>query len=112
MLPLDIKEDDFPQISEIWRNGPYQLEVVVEQPEESHRSREIKVTARENIRTGAIPRFYAIYEEKIRVNDADGNTREVWASTRYPWETGDTAEACLRGALRWIDEEAAKKPAS
>jgi hypothetical protein len=102
MANLDIGESDFPEITEIWRTGPNVIVVSVNGTSKRPERHVVRITARENIRSGATPGYFAAYEEQVTITDANGTPREVWAETDYPWQDGDTAEDCLKAALIWV----------
>jgi hypothetical protein len=102
MTNLDIEESDFPEITEIWRTGPNQIVVSVSGTSKRPQRHVVRVTARENIRSGATPRYFAAYEQQVTITDANGTAREVWAEADYPWQDGQTAERCLKAALIWV----------
>ena len=95
---IRIEDDDFPSLLEIWGESDQVLIVLTA----DHRY--VRVSARRNIRSGAAPSYFAYCEERQRIGDPDRGP-EVWVDVHYPWQDGATAEACLQGALRWVDSE-------
>ncbi|ATW24174.1 hypothetical protein [Candidatus Formimonas warabiya] len=95
-MPICVSREDYPNITEIWGHG--ENTIVVNTTD----GRRVKITAAHNIRSGAIPNYYADYEE-VREIEIDGETLEVWVDAHYPWQDGDTVEDCLLGALVWVN---------
>lgn len=99
---LGIGDDDFPEITEIWRTGPNEIVVSVSGTRKRPDRHVVRVVARENIRSGATPGYFAAYEQQVTITDAAGTSHEVWAEAEYPWQDGETVEDCLRAALIWV----------
>jgi len=62
MAELNIPDDAFESITEIWRTGSNQLEVSVSGTSKRPERHTVRITACENIRSGATPRYFAHYE--------------------------------------------------
>lgn len=94
-MPIQIRKDAYPEISEIWGCSPNSIILNMVD------GRSVKITALHNIKSGATPNYYADYEEKVGIEN-NGRTYEVWADASYPWQDGETIEQCLRSAIRWV----------
>jgi hypothetical protein len=99
-MNLDLEPSSFQSVTEIWGSGPN--EIVVHVTAKGGVRRKVKITAQQNLRSGATPGYFATYEEEVEVVDAHGERREVWALAAFPWQDGETPEACLRAALIWV----------
>jgi hypothetical protein len=108
MSDFELDPDHFKAITEIWRTGPQQVEVSLGITPRRPYGHHVRITARERIRGGATPGYYAGYEEKIVTHDSNAGEQHVWADTEYPMATGDTPEACLRQALGWVSNAGSK----
>ncbi len=95
VLPINIKKDVYPEVAEIW--GISSNSIVLNMVD----GREVKITASHNIKSGAIPQYYADYEERVEF-EIGGKIYKVWAEATYPWQDGDTIEECLELAIRWV----------
>ena len=51
---------------------------------------------------GAQPLFCARYEEKTQI-EIDHEWRWLWVEADLPWQSGDTAEECMRAALAQVN---------
>lgn len=97
-MNLNIKSNQFSNIHEIWIVGSHSVEIATKN------DNYYKIIARENVRSGATPNFYASYEilKEVNINNDD---LEIWVRDRdLPWQDGDTIESCITRALSWIDE--------
>jgi len=97
-MKLPITENEFKSINEIWDDGPNSIQVVTA----NHRT--IRITARGNVRSGAVPKYVAHYEEQVEIEPRSGQRIWVWAAVDFPWQDGADVQQCLLLALRWVDE--------
>lgn len=92
------------EISEAWRTGTNQVEVYVRNSKHEG-ARHVRVTAQENLKSGATPSYMASYEVEESFTDSNGDEHEIWVRADFPWQDGSTAEECLARALMWVAME-------
>jgi len=95
---LPIVEGELNNINEIWDDGPNSIQVVTA----NHRT--IRITARGNIRSGAVPKYVAHYEEQVQIEPTGDQRIWVWAVVDFPWQDGADVQQCLLLALRWVNK--------
>ena len=95
MDDLGIRTSNYPNISELYREGPWAFVAVRD-------GRTFRVQIRQSLAEGGS--FWAYYEEQIPLKTARLSGVEVWVHATFPWQDGTTAEACLKGALRWVNQ--------
>ena len=101
-MHLDIDASDFPEITEIWGVTENQIEVSVSATRSRPHNHRVRITALENLRSGATPRYFAHYEREVTVRDTANQEHEVWVEADYPWQDGETVEECLKASLLWL----------
>jgi hypothetical protein len=101
-MSITLPEEGYEAILECWRVSPNTVKVVVQANKRKPHDHYVRITAEENVKSGAQPRYFAGYEEPVTVQDAEGVERDVWVDARYPWQDGRTIEECLVSAMRWV----------
>lgn len=94
-MPIKINADSYPEVTEIW--GYSSNSIVLNMAD----GREVKIIAAHNIKSGATPKYFAHYEERIEI-EVNNQRHRIWAEVHYPWQDGDTIEECLKHAIRWV----------
>lgn len=104
-MDLQITSGMFSHITEIWGNNPNQIEAVTDD------HKRYRITAQQNIRSGATENYWARYEIKVDIENPIfdlpvGTLHYMWLPVDMPWQNGLTPEECLKGALRWVQDRA------
>ncbi len=94
-MPIRVDRHSYPEVTEIWGYSPNSIILIMQD------GREVKITALRNIKSGALPNYFACYEERVEVK-INGRTYVVWTEADYPWQDGETIEECLKLAIRWV----------
>lgn len=96
-MPIELREDQFPNITEVWGYGTNTIVV------HTTEGRCVKITAEHNIRGGSTPNYYAAYEERKEIR-IGSESYEIWVKADYPWQHGNTVQECLLLALGWVND--------
>jgi hypothetical protein len=96
--PLDL--DLAGPIEDVRELGPQVVVSVLQQREFDEVDRKIRITAS---RALGQETFWSTYEEDVQVS-IEGNWRTLWARAHLQPVSGETAEACLQGALAVVAE--------
>ncbi|HTB23691.1 MAG TPA: hypothetical protein VK914_13425 [bacterium] len=101
-MPITVSAGRFPNLREIWGEGPNTLVVVAQ-------TGTYRIIARHNIRSGSRPLYYAHFERQTDL-PASPQTNvsriiSVWdAGVDLPDATGETIQECLEAALESIPD--------
>lgn len=93
-MNLDISENVFNNLTEIYETGTQSVEVVTRD------HRKVQIIASKVLR-GPTTAYTADYCQLVDVN-VNGRTIRVWMQALYPWAHGDTVEQCIRISSNYL----------
>ena len=105
-MTFELEDGGYEEVIECWAVSPNAIEVLV-RPRKSDENQWVRITAKESIRSGATPRYWAGYEELTILPGAGGDEQRIWVDKtwKYPWQDGDTIQECLQMALQWVTSD-------